>query len=57
MAQGNYGNAVLAVNRAAKGVLCAVHYYNKMKYFSFISGCAVRVVKRLKEDWLVVLWH
>ena len=28
---------------------------NKTERFSFKSGCAARVTRRLKEDWFIVL--
>ena len=30
---------------------------NKMEHFSFKSACVIWVAKRLKEDWLVMLWY
>ena len=45
------GNALLAVHIIANGILAA----NKAERFRFKSGRAVRVAKRLKEDWLLVL--
>ena len=35
--------------------LYVLYIANKTKFFSFKSGCVLRVPKRLKEDWLVVL--
>ena len=51
------GKAVFAVNIAAKCIICAVHLYitNKMKRFSFKSGCVIRVAKHVKEDCFIVL--
>ena len=42
------GKAVLAVNIAAKGVICAV-ITNRTEHFSFKCGCLVQVAKYLKR--------
>ena len=42
-----YDNAVFTVNIATRDA-------NRMEHISFKSGCAVRMVKHLKRDWLIV---
>ena len=47
------GKAVLASNMATRGFICTEHYF-KTEHFSFISGCVVRMSKRLEEVWFFV---
>ena len=49
---------VLVINIAAKRHFTrCISLTIKTEGFSFKYGCAVWVVKHLKVDWLVVLWH
>ena len=45
------GNAVLAFLVAVNSRLTT----NKTEHFSFKSGCDLWVLKRIKEDWPIVL--
>ena len=50
--------SVLVDNIAAKGIHYTYELYitNKTEIFNLKSGCVVRVLKCLKEDWFIVLW-
>ena len=47
--------AVLAFYIAAEDVFFPLFFTSKTEHFSFKSGCVIRVVNHLKEDWFIVL--
>ena len=57
VAKEHLGMAVLVINIAAKGVIRTYVLYitKKTEHFSIKSGCVVQVVKRLKEEGIIVL--
>ena len=46
---------MIEVNKAEKGIIRTVHYQQAEGFIAFKVGCVIRVVKCLKEDWLVLL--